>query len=224
MKNLISLLFLVFILFSCNKKSTPDQLVPIVEYPNFANLKTGNSWIYERYEIKSNGTVIPLKIYDSCYVEKDTLMGQSTYFKMIRPLPWSGEAEVWYVRDSLHYIVNHKGEIIFSSEDFNTTFTTFYHRIEMKDHQTGTMTYDTVAKMETQMIDKDYLTKVPYGFLKTSNYSRQYKMFPKYMIGENPRYEHTRYAKDIGIVTETFHFYASNPDYLERRLVRVHKP
>lgn len=203
----------------CKKKATIDN-PPTPTYNRYSMLETGNYWIYERFQIKTDGSAVPLGIFDSCYVEKDTLINNNTYHIINRPNPWGSIPERWIVRDSLHYMVSNMGHIMFSSEDFKTTFSTHFSVIDIEDPITHLPVPDTVAKVTTKMTDRNALTSVPYGILTTSDFITAYQMYPKYAMPENPRYEHRRFSKGIGMVSETLHFFTSNPEYTERRLVR----
>lgn len=205
MKYLIVLILLSLItVYSC-KKIEPT-IAPPISYPNYSQLKVGNYWVYERYEIDTNGVETPLGIYDTCRVEKDTIINGETYFKYVRP-PYLNSQTISFLRDSLHYIVMNTGNIIFSSQRFNEVFRTF-----------NVMEYD----VEMWMTDKDLMVNTPYGSFKTHNYQITFYMKEGFQQYGNPRYMNTRYAEHIGIVIETLPIYLINPNYIERRLVDYH--
>jgi hypothetical protein len=72
------------------------------------------------------------------------------------------------------------------------------------------------------MADKDSSIVTPAGTFLTSNIQETYNMYPKWSYAGNPRYINKRYSEEIGIVVETLPFSISNPNYIERRLVRYH--
>ena len=83
---------------SCKKDTEPEPTsLPITTtYPNFSRLKVGNYWIYQQFDIDQNGNATPKNIFDSCYVEKDTLINGKTYMKIIKPSPFNqNEKEVF---------------------------------------------------------------------------------------------------------------------------------
>lgn len=45
-------------------------------------------------------------------------------------------------------------------------------------------------------------------------------MYPKWSSKGNLRHVDTRYAENVGIVSETLPFFVNNPNYIQRRLVR----
>jgi hypothetical protein len=215
-KNLQSVILfscLSVIVFSCKKDEDNSVPAPIV-YDNYSQLKVGNYWIYQRFDVDSSGNATPATEYDSCYVEKDTLINNITYYKMIRPNPYIPLASAFFLRDSLHYVVDYKGKILFSSMDFTTTFEDFY--------QFGGGNSDTVCHAVRKMTEKDWNVTTPAGTYVTSNSKLIYNMYPAYSFAGNVRTMNTCYSKNIGIVKETLPFFASNPNYIERRLVRYH--
>lgn len=95
---------------SCKKKDA----APV--YPDYTQLKVGNYWIYERFLIDTAGNESPYSntgpTYDSCFVEKDTVMSGKTYFKLWRTnaigIPYCS-----FLRDSLSYTIDQYGLIVF---------------------------------------------------------------------------------------------------------------
>lgn len=201
----VSALLLIATFFACKKDPSP-----VTEYPNFSQLKTGNYWIYERFNIDSAGNASATGILDSCYVEKDTMISNEKYFKLVSPQPYSSSYSSSYLRDSLHYIITSEGQIIFSSQNFTDTFSQYYI----------TAGVDTVCNVFTNMSNKDAAVTTPNGVFSTYTMKTTYAMYPNWAAAGNPRYLDRRYAENIGIVTETLPFYASIPDLVERRLVR----
>jgi len=113
-------------------------------------------------------------------------------------------------RDSLHYIVELGGEIVFSSEDFQTIFKSYYNVLGI----------DTIYQVIKRMANKDVTVNTPAGTFITSDYVQEYYYhFPTF---DNPRVMHKRYAENIGIVIEIIPFFSSNPNYTERRMIRYH--
>ncbi len=198
----LSMMGLTAILCACSKENAPSPQSPVE--PNYSQLKVGNYWIYQQYEIQdSDNSEVLLTTYDSCYVVKDTLIRSNRYFKVYRP---DGFSDYVYLRDSLDYIVNEKGYRNFSSKDFtNNLFTNVSY-----DSNNDTMIYIWV-----KMVDRDFTTVVPAGSFTTLCAKRGIK------IGKE-KYMTTRYAKNVGIVTETLLTYASAETHTERRLLRYH--
>ncbi|WP_018343379.1 hypothetical protein [Cytophaga aurantiaca] len=198
-------------IFSCKRNNEPT---PSVTYPNFSQLKVGNYWIYEQFDISSTGDATSRNIFDSCYVEKDTIIKGNTYFKIVKPLWYDRtKKEVLFQRDSLHYIVNSNGEILFSSQDFTNALEAWYIISPV---------YDTISRITRKMTDKGIAVSTFAGTFKTLNAQETHAMYPMWTSAGNPRYRDARYAKNVGIVIETLLFFVSSPDYAERRLVRYH--
>lgn len=199
---------LLLLLFSACKKDKTEA--PIV-YPNYSQLKVGNYWIYERYGIDGNGVETASGIIDSCYIEKDTLINGYTYYKRIRPSFPLNTPENPYWRDSLHYIVNSSGEILFSSQNFTDTFALRFI----------STTADTAAKIVVKMDNKDLVVTVPAGTFTSSTLKQTFMLYPGHLgAGVNPRYLNIRFAENIGLISEVLPFFASNASYTERRLIR----
>jgi hypothetical protein len=210
---LLSVALLTAVTYSCKKDKETEQKTA-TSYPNFAQLKVGNYWVYEHFDIDAAGNATSKNIFDSCYVEKDTVINSKTYLKTVRPMAgFLDENYTYFLKDSLHYIINSTGNILFSSEDFSTIFASFYFR---------TQSNDTICQFIKQMADKDLSVITPAGTFTTSNAKETYLMYPNWTAAGNQRNKHTRYAENIGIVIETLPFLYLDPTYIERRLVRYH--
>lgn len=225
-RTLISVLALTIVLTqACKKKKQEECPDPVEEtpapvvYPSYSQLKPGNYWIYGRFQVEQNGVSTDLQQYDSCYVEKDTMIRNQTYFKLCRFDFLYNKPVCSYLRDSLHYIINSQGKVVFSSEDFSTVFNTFYFTQKNMQEQ-----LDTLFKVTSKMNDKDLEVTVPAGNFKTSSMQITYQATPIMLnpMINNPRFMNTRFAKNIGIITETEPFFAGVPYMTEKRLVRYH--
>lgn len=198
-------------IYSCKKDIEP--MTPAISYPNFSQLKVGNYWVYEQFDISSTGNATSKNIFDSCYVEKDTIINSKIYLRIVRPLYYSQQKEIMLLKDSLHYIINSNGEILFSSQDFSNVLLSRY---------VWGGANDTISKVTKQMADKNVIVTTSAGTFKTSNAKEISLIFPNYVTFTNLRYRNTRYAENIGIVIETLPFLLASPNYIERRLVRYH--
>lgn len=206
MKKSILIAFAAVLLFSCSKD---DENKPIV-YPDYANLKVGNYWVYQHFFIDTTGADSALDVYDSCYVEKDTIINGNTYYKMVRPHRILQSDDINYYRDSLDYLVDRAGKIWFSAEDFTTVFDTYY----------SVNPIDTTYTINYMMVDKDKQVTTPAGDFVTRTFQRRIDFNKKFVYWYSPRYSISRYSKDVGIVCETLEFFSTDPNYVERRLVR----
>jgi hypothetical protein len=152
-----------------------------------------------------------LNEFDSTYVSKDTQMNGNTYYFLASTILHTNN--IW-LRDSLHYIVDEFGRIMFSSEDFTTAF------VSQPFFFMGST--DTVAWVTRKMADKDLTFTTPAGVFTTSDFQMIFDMYPNHNQDGTHRVIHTRYSKNIGIVSETIPFYISDIRYRERRLIRFH--
>src|SRR6218665_521565 len=209
----------IALIFACKKTQgfkIELEKVPAPDpvYTNYSQLKIGNYWVYRPYTVWPDGTETNQVQYDSCYISKDTLIRGHTYFKMNRPKAIFTTDRVSFLRDSLHYIINSDGAILFSSEDFSTVF---------EDTIVMYTPSDTLYHITRKMNDKDLVINVPAGQFKTSSMQSTYVMYKfKNPTANNPRYRHARYAKNMGLVLETDYLYSAVPYVIERRLVRYH--
>lgn len=123
-------LFLAFAtaLVACKKDDdeTPAPATPPapLAVAAFSNLAVGNYWIYERRQVDSLDVDQGLAVRrDSLYVIGDSIIGGATYV-MIR-LGTNGQpgtAARYYWRDSADCILNHYGQIVFRSTNFDQVF------------------------------------------------------------------------------------------------------
>jgi len=198
----------VVLIAACKK----EPAAPTV-FPDYSNLAVGNYWIYQQFEVDEAGNAVPKNVFDSAYVEKDTLINSETYFKVFRKNPYSMKPDYSYLRDSLHYLVDAAGTIHFSSQDFETTF---------RSYAILAVPPDTIARVSLKMADKDLSVETPAGTFITSNFQETFIIYPNWVHGVNPRTINIRYAENVGIVVERLPFFLSNPKYLEKRLIRYH--
>ena len=108
---------------ACKKDKDDPTPAAASQVAYFTQLKTGNYWVYERYNVDPAGNATPLGIYDSCYVEGDTIIGNYTYAKYVFPgYPLAQGMVTAYLRDSSEHLVDYQNNIYFASADFNTVF------------------------------------------------------------------------------------------------------
>jgi hypothetical protein len=208
-------LLFVFILavstFSCKKENVIHNGNGNMTLPNYSNLAVGNYWIYQHFIIdEAEGTETALEVYDSCYVEKDTLINGYIYHKLICPSMLS-ENRVKYLRDSLHYIIDSAGLKVFSYTDFTTIFKSYFILASEND---------TACQVIVKMDNYSQRIETPAGIFTALNLRETYYMYPNWSFNGNERYINHFYSEGIGIVKETLPIFASDPRYRERRLVR----
>jgi len=209
--NRLILISIILFLFSCKRNEEV-----IRTYPNYSQLKVGNYWIYKDFEIDEFGNERELNRYDSCYIEKDTILNNMTYYKSIRPtFGYPGIYDYTFLRDSLDCIVNSNGQIIFSSENTTLLFSNYYISYNIND-----TIIDTICNIKWKMEENSSTVNTPSGVYNILNSKQTYLLYPNWSQAGSPRYINTKYTLNIGIVTETFPFFVSNPSFIERRLLR----
>ena len=206
---------------ACKKPKPEPPIVPdpvdttsITTYDTSSALKVGNYWVYQIYDVYlANDSAVAQNIFDSSYVESEILIGHTTYYKYCSKRTGSPSLSIYYLRDSLHYIVNSGGEIMFSSEDFTTVF------LDRPFGPNGA-TADTM-NVRRQMTNRNTVITVPAGTFTASAFSTIYYYPPG--SPKSDKYLHDWYAKNIGKVKFPWAFYlAQSEQYSEYRLVRYH--
>jgi hypothetical protein len=211
----VAKLFILFTLvgaISCKKEEAqaPGPVTPAAT--DYMKLKPGNYWIYKEYRV-TDTSEHDEKVTDSVYVEKDTIISNNLFHKLVRPSHWSHTPQLMFLRDSLGYTVDHLGKVHFAKHDFTTIFAQGFQ----------TTSTDTIAKFTTKMTDMDFAVSTPAGVFVTSAFTTQYDIFPKYQVAGNEVIHYrTRYANGVGMVTEVLAVYVASPEVWERRLVRWH--
>lgn len=121
--------------------------------------------------------------------------------------------DTYLLTDSLSYIVNHNGKILFSSNDYVTI-------LRSGDYTNPAAGIPDTITVTEQMDFKDAYVTVPAGTFKTSTF-RQIYHIPQYSYGPTREYN-TRYAENVGIVSEITGWYMASPMWYERRLERYY--
>ncbi len=205
----------ILMTYACKKtKETEPEVDPPIasDVSNYSQLKVGNYWIYQEFKIDTNNIATPTTVFDSVYIEKDTLMWGNPCFKVVKPS--SMGKRFYFLRNANDCIVDYDGIKLFSFSNFSTPL---YSRVEVIPSTT-----DTIYKVVRKMTDKDLSVTVPAGTFITSNAQLTYNIYPKYASAGAIRYAHSRYAENVGLITETLPFYLSLGGYTELRLVRYH--
>lgn len=198
--------------FSCKKEEQQSELTPSTVYSNYTNLSVGNYWIYERFTLDTSGVYTTQNIFDSSYIEKDTLINGNSYYKLNSPdFVYSGTYVSEYLRDSLTYLVDHTGKINFSLQNFTDTFFTNFYTIN---------TSDTVCYIFSKMDDDNFSVSLPAGNFVTKNYKTTFLMYFPHDHNGAIRIRNKRYAENVGLVEQTLGFYVSSPNYTVNKLIR----
>ena len=109
MFSLVSLLII-----SCSKEDPissgemiPDSIIPFT---------VGNYWIYQSYLEDENGVLQPKSSTDSMYIESSQMINGIEYFNVNNYSVASSNVTT-VLRDSLGYLVNDSGQIVYSPND-----------------------------------------------------------------------------------------------------------
>jgi len=123
MKNLIPPFVLLLLFLSSCKKADPI-LVPQVEVnTGYFQNTIGSYWVYEWFEIDSNGVETQLGIIDTIQNISQVVINNMNYVERTTSV-LGNESQNIFLRDSLGYIVDSKGEIKYSYTDFTDTLST----------------------------------------------------------------------------------------------------
>ncbi len=181
---------------------------------NFFPLKVGNYWIYERFQLDTAGNATALGIYDSCYIEKDTVINGNTCYILSAPGMNPGTQERSLYRDSAGLILNYDNRIWLNPYSDDDTLEAHYY------YTPGTN--DTVVSAISIMDLTPISTSTVAGNFNTINRKTTVTVWPISSFSPNPRYQHCRFADNVGIVTEILPFYTTYFTFTEKRLVRYH--
>ena len=214
MKRYIIITVSAFTLMGCKKEKVETTSSLTEDKQSYkVPSKVGSYWIYNRYEIDSLGIETQMTNADSVFITGDTLINNHlfTRFKGTNfGFPFTS-----YERDSLGYIVDQYGTIIYSYTDFNSTIgtgnnTTYQYRYQMEDLTT---TEITVPAGTFNTIEKQFFISRIDGN-SISNCAGNIIMHP------------TNYASGIGKIKSTKSFITAFPDckYKEQRLVEYYIP
>jgi hypothetical protein len=201
--------FLVMILVSiitvsC-KKDTGSSITPLD--PDYYQLKVGNYWVYQEYDIDTNGIVTTKDKWDSAYIEKDTLINGNLYYKLWeRPIILMPEQTPVFLRDSSGYLVGSSGKNYYCCDNNFTN-------ILWSDTVGGSL-----ANRIVRMTGRDSVVSVPAGNFQSITV--QAAIIPINPDDPHPtRYQHTVYGKSVGKLMSNSFYYDSGKKF-EARLVR----
>lgn len=213
MRKLVAIAFVVITISSCQKHDpAPDETsLKSVYLP----LTVGNYWIYEHFEVESNGNETKLSFQDSLVITKDTLINGYKYFVLEGvKYPFTNQWSVIdIIRDSSKYLVNHDGKTLFSENNFTDTL---YQFVDLFNN------VDTVYSVFYMMQKPDNSVTVSAGTFDVLNFNGFLKLFYPSNTGVDIVYENlkTYYAPGVGRVLISYKWYSNREKKIERRLVR----
>lgn len=202
-------------LAGCKKKADLLVITPPAHTPKYFPLTPGSYWIYRRAWKDTTGADLannPIE-FDSCYVEKDTIIDFVKYAKFYSVNAY-GSAQVLYLKDSFGYIVDHWGSVFLTDLSRSGILPTSYM---------GYSAGDTLCKITAQIAPGHVLISTPAGSFITRDISRTRTFAPWHPDHYTPKVCHTYYADSIGLIFQQSPGYAEGSgEYLEQQLVRYH--
>lgn len=211
-----ALLLGLTVFMSCQKDNDDQKITPDPEpIANYFPLAIGNYWVYDLYKVENHQETLTNK-RDSLIISNDTLIRGNQFF--VIEGNWFPSNDVkYYYRDSLGYIINEKGTIIFSSVLFNEVY---YTNTQYFD----TTNIDTVYHIEyftNPDLEQIALTIGEFNALtRTQNYTTfpGDESFPDTLKYRSYK---SKFIEDIGQATDAV-FYAGGPFHFEKRLVKYY--
>lgn len=210
MKKLIALVIVIFFIGCCIDDN------PIIQNPQPPKLKhfplhVGNHWIYEHYKIDTLGNESLLNKTDSIVISGDTLINDNIYYVLEGTNnPFNNKWDtIQILRDSIGYLVNAKGLILFAEDNFIDTFS----------NKTTVFGLDTIS-LFYKMDEPDNTITVPAGTFETLNYRGTLSIIhgseaPLHKFNDN------YYANGVGKILQSYHWVSTAHLYrYEKRLVR----
>jgi hypothetical protein len=228
----LSLIIYVCLIYSCSKeKDITQSNLPInttnSEVSPYTQMRVGNYWIYQYYNFDSLGNATPGIAFDSCFVEKDTILNGLIYHKyrtivlMNDSIVYQNPLSYILFRDSAGFTMGGPGHIYFTSSALYDTLDNYMYTNGMDT------LYDLVV-----LIDRDSMINVPAGSYSTI--SRKRTQINSYSTFCNSSYHwratsvyYERYSENIGkvlISNKTIsdcQIYRPD-DWWEERLIRHH--
>lgn len=202
MKKMILLMAVATLALACQKNES-DQEIPEIPKTSYIPLTIGSYWVYQEYNVDSNGVETEQNRKDSITVIGDTLINGLNYGMLNEyKINLTGiiNFDTVYVRDSSGYMVYKDGTIFFSSINFTDTLNQGIQYQGNVDSSEVLYSYSYMMEMPDDPIT------IPIGTFEVLNYkgtiiSNDNLPFP------NPRYIDTYYADGVGrVMLSTFYF------------------
>ncbi len=193
---LISAFVLSIALTACKNNDNPDPL-PAHTVSDYFPLAVGNMWVFDVSSCDSTWTDCTYLRTDTNHITKDTLINAHIYYKieggdLINPKPV-------FIRDSLDYLIDSEGNILFSDKDFETRLSEEYIISNT----------DTLFHWYTQMQEDEVSIQVPMGsfncldnqlsfFRWKENFETEFNGHSCYSEGIGPVYQSALLASNTG--------------------------
>jgi len=206
MKKLVLFNFVLLVgVSSCKKDKEPVMHpAPHVASGNCFPTTTGSYWIYERFDLDTNGVETTVSI-DSSYVSGDTIIHGDTFTVFVGTV--IDPSGIAIRRDSSGYVLDQFWIIHFSKTNFSDVLwsgsVSGYHNYSYK------------------MMWPPVMVSTPAGSIPAYDYMGTINIVVSGYPWESPRYIHNYFADGIGLIRETT-FFLMGPNYIGRKLIRYH--
>jgi hypothetical protein len=219
MKKQIFVFFVASVLFffnACNTGNEPKNNV----LPVYLPLAVGNYWIYQTFNLDSLGNETAFNLLDSIVITKDTLINNQLYYAFGGIQNYAATFPE-FLRDSVGYLVNIKGQKTFSTNDFKNILVEkdYYTPINGKNCLLFTL---KIKMNSAQKLIKtpagEFNSLVASGLLTSFYYDNSGNLTDSLITDQN-----NYYAQNVGIVVQTYHYYFTFEklkNKYEKRLVR----
>jgi hypothetical protein len=207
MKKIILIALTICIANSCKKSDKIDIEETQVQSPqshlttaqSYMPLSVGNYWIYERYAMDTNNVIIESGVIDSVYIEKDTIINNAIYFKLVSKnmINTNGLSNylanyTQYFNFSANYLEDPLGKKYFSDQDFTTLFYSYNDSF-----------YSTLEQMK----DQNITVTTPLGSFVTHHCKKEVVYNSGVPNALKVRYSGKRYSNNVGVVIERLPFF-----------------
>ncbi len=202
MKNFAILILSILLIIGCREEDPRNA--PGAENQEFASylpLQTGNYWIYETYEIDNLGNEVLIGETHQISIGRDTTINGETFY-LEEDENYIFNTNTKFKRDSSGYIIDQKGDILFSSSNSTDVLLAL---------ENGP------SRIEYKMDETSQMISVPAGDFDCLNYkglvthTDPNEDYP-------PRILNNYYSEDIGLISSTVFYFGNTSFYYERRL------
>ncbi|MEQ8715923.1 MAG: hypothetical protein RIC80_23115 [Cyclobacteriaceae bacterium] len=203
MKNYIT--FISLVAFTGFYACSDEELPPTTSVIEFTNLKVGNYWVYDWYEITPDGQASPFNLKDSLTIEGDTLISGRRY--LIRTGTFLGNLRRELVFDSANSLYTYPSRELIFTLDTSLEITKNFGPEE-----------NIIAVGTYSLENTPTIVDVPAGLFECLTYAGTIESLQSgYLYGT--RHNDHQYSSTIGLVSMRT-YYHSSPNDLEMRLVK----
>ena len=205
MKKLLLLFTLLLCISACKKDDKITNFYPPAVTHHYSPLTVGSYWIYEHFDLDTNGVETANSQTDSVYVSRDTVIGGKTYAIVVGS--YFNPYTEYFFRDSAGDILSEAGSVNLWANNFTDTLQTYNSPPDWYGH---IMMHQPSSPVITPAGTFNCIDRRATTYITMSGYP-----------WDSPRYSHCYYSEGVGMVYETF-FYLMSPGYIGRLLLRYH--